>query len=235
MNHIGSVICIVGFILIFFGAYKKRLNPAVILALSFATLILATYPRVTKIANRWLNIDVAKEEINEFAQEQMRTIKSTVEENEESIKLLTSSMNRASDKIESQTVEMVNLIETAKKLQDKTEYQEVSLKNIEEAVNGARENIEQMRQEVRNMKEDVEKAKNDIEKVKKEVFTSALSTIKTTYLLIQTGNEFGTERKIKAVKEIESDINEVLPIIIPDDQKRREWIRELNTILPQKQ
>jgi len=55
-----------------------------------------------------------------------------------------------------------------------------------------------------------------------------------TWLQLETKSEFGTERASKAASEILSDINSVLPVALPDNEKRARWIHDLKLRLPQR-
>ena len=54
----------------------------------------------------------------------------------------------------------------------------------------------------------------------------------STYFTLETKNELDTTRAEKAAKEITNDLNKILPIVIPDNEERAKWIKNLQNTLP---
>ena len=94
--------------------------------------------------------------------------------------------------------------------------------------------IEKQKLDISQLNSDTEKTKKEIEVLNIAAGKIALMSIKASYLMMETKNEFGGQRVKKAIDEILKAINTVLPMVIPDKQKRAEWINNLKNTLPER-
>lgn len=92
--------------------------------------------------------------------------------------------------------------------------------------------IENQKKEIVGLNESAEKTKKDIEILNAAAGQIALTLVRATYFTIETKNEFSTERAQKAIEEILNDLNKVLPMVIPNERERTEWINQLKSTLP---
>lgn len=122
----------------------------------------------------------------------------------EAIRLLISNANDTKDKIE-------NLIKTATDLDN---------------------NIEKQKKEIIEINKFAENAKKEIETLNTASAQIALILVRATYFTLETKGEFGTPRTNMAIQEIVSDLNKILPMVIPDNEERAKWIKDLQNILP---
>ena len=139
-------------------------------------------------------------------------IKSDVNSNKESIKLLTTTANNTLDKVATQTKTLSKLIETA-----------TALQTI----------IKKQKEDLTSLNTEAQKTKESIENLNRVIGRIALSLIRTTYFTVVTKNELGNSARLKKVREeIMKDINTILPMIIRDKQERSEWAKDLQSTLP---
>ena len=88
-------------------------------------------------------------------------------------------------------------------------------------------------------KEEIDEAKFDaIKEIRNEVLSVrksnkklTLSFIKAIWLTASTKNQFGTQKAEIARKEVVRVLNENLHRIIPDVEKRKKFINEMNSVL----
>ena len=138
-----------------------------------------------------------------------------VKNQKESIRLLISNANDTSDKLEEQGKSLTDLIDKAMALQKR---------------------IEEQKREVVKLNLDSQTTKQEIEKLNEASGIIALTLVKATYLTLETKNELGSSPRLeKAKTEILKDINQVLPMVIPDPQERQCWAEQLQNILPKRQ
>ncbi len=186
---------------------SKKLIVLLVFAI-FSGLAIANYDILKKIkfGSNIVSIEMetAKEEIRETKETAIKEISSEVKEHEEAIRLLISNANDTKDKIE-------NLIEIATDLGN---------------------NIEKQKKEIIEINKFSENTKKEIETLNTASAQIALILVKATYFTIETKSEFGTSRAEKAIQEILSDLNKILPMVIPDNEERAKWIKDLQNILP---
>jgi len=151
-----------------------------------------------------IEVETAKEEIRETTEIALDEINSEVKEHEESIRLLISNANDTKDRIE-------NLIKIATDLGN---------------------NIEEQKKEIIEINKFSENTKKEIETLNAASTQIALILVRITYFTLETKSEFGTTRVKKAIQEITNDLNKILPMIIPDNDERAKYIKDLQNILP---
>ncbi len=139
-------------------------------------------------------------------------IRADVASHKESIRLLMTKASDASVKLTKQADELSELIKTAGSLQQLTEKQ---------------------KRDLTELNAEAQKTKQDIQNLNLAAGQIALSLIRTTYFTLETKNELGGGKRLnKAREEILTDLNVVLPMVIPGPQKRNQWIKDLQTTLP---
>ena len=162
-----------------------------------------------------VEVKTAKREIDTSKTSALAEIGEEVKSQKESIRLLISNANDTSEKLEDQGKSLGNLIDKATALQKK---------------------IEEQKQEVVKLNLDSQVTKQEIEKLNEASSIIALTLTKATYLTLMTKGEFGSSARLKKVNaELEKDINQVLPMVIPDPQERKRWVEQLQDILPKRQ
>lgn len=205
-----TFICISS-IAIYFSVIKRIDTKLLIIFLVFAIIsgfTIANYDIIKKFkfGSKFGSIEVetAKKEIQETKEIAIKEISSEVKGHEESIKLLISNANDTKDKIE-------NLIKIATNLGN---------------------NIEEQKKEIIEINKFSENTKKEIETLNAASAQIALILVRITYFTLETKSEFGTTRVKKAIQEITSDLNKILPMIIPDNKERAKYIKDLQNILP---
>jgi ABC-type transporter Mla subunit MlaD len=149
-------------------------------------------------------VETAIKEIQETKETAIKEISSEVKGHEESIRLLISDANDTKDKIE-------NLIKIATNLGN---------------------NIEKQKNEIIEINKFAENTKKEIERLNAASDQIALILVRITNFTLETRSEFGTTRVKKAIQEITNDLNKILPMIIPDNEERAMWIKDLQNFLP---
>jgi hypothetical protein len=214
-------ICVVA-ITVNLAVTKKIDNKLTVILLIFAIcagFVAANYDIIEHLKVRSEDFEVevktAKREIDTSKTSALAEIGKEVESQKESIRLLISNANDTSDKLEAQGKSFTELIDKATALQKR---------------------IEEQKQEVVKLNLDSQAAKKEIEKLNEASSIIALTLTKATYLTLMTKGEFGSSARLKKVNaELEKDINQVLPMVIPDPQERKRWIEQLQDILPKRQ
>ena len=202
---------IIFIIAIYFSVIKRRDLKLLIIFLAFAIfsgLAISNHDMLEKFkfGSKFVSIEVetAIKEIQETKETAIKEISSEVKEHEESIRLLISNANNTKDKIE-------NLIEIATELGN---------------------NIEKQKKEIIEINKFSENTKKEIETLNTASAQIALILVRATYFTLETKSEFGTSRAEKAIQEIMNDLNKILPMVIPDNEERDKWIKDLQNILP---
>jgi len=202
-----TFICITS-IAIYLSVIKKIDYKLLIVLLGFAIIsgfIIVNYDIIKKIKlGSIVELETAKKEILETKETALKEISSEVKGHEESIRLLISNANDTKDKIE-------NLIKIATDLDN---------------------NIEEQKKKIIEINKFAENTKKEIETLNAASAQIALILVRITYFTLETKNEFGTSRAKKAIQEITNDINKILPMIIPDNEERAKWIKNLQDTLP---
>lgn len=199
---------------IFMAVTKKidRVLTSIILCFSIISGIsIANYDIVKRC--RWGNIEVeiAKKEINEVKDAALSEITKEISNQKDAIRLLMSDANNTRENIERQKSELNRLISTATELQEK---------------------IIDQKNKITALKESAENTKKDIENLNSAASQIALILVRATYFTIETKSEFGTNRSQMAIQEIINDLNKILPMVIPNEKERLEWIKKLQSTLP---
>ena len=172
---------------------------------------IANWNIITKLKWGQIEVETARQEINETKELALKEIVSEVKNQKESIKLLISNANDSREKIDKQKQGLEQLIKTAIDLQGKIEGQ----KKI-----------------VVSLNQSAQKTKSEIEKLNGASAQIALSLIRALYFTMKTKSEFGGARVQKATEEIVDDLDRILPMVIPDPKERVEWLRKLQSTLP---
>lgn len=176
-----------------------------------ALVTISNYDLVKRFKWWGVEIETAKREIVETKESALKEISSEVKNQKESIELLISDVNNTRDEIERQKEALNELIRTATDLQHK---------------------IEEQKKKIIGLNKSAENTKKDIERLNIAASQTALVVIKTNYLTLMTKHEFGTKRAQKAIQEVLDELNRILPIVIPDEKERSEWIKKLKDTLP---
>ncbi len=199
---------------IYLSVTKKIVLKLTLILLGFSIIsgfVIANYDVIKKF--KWLDVVEVETAINTIKDSAIKEIKSEIDTQKESIKLLISNANATSDKVKKQKDSLNDLIKIAE-----------VLKNT----------IEKQKSDISQLNSDTEKAKKEIKVLNIAAGRIALMSVRATYLMMETKNEFGGKRVKKAIDEILKTINIVLPMVIPDKQKRAEWINNLKNILPER-
>jgi len=198
---------------IYLSVIKKIDSKILIILLVFAIfsgLALVNYDIIKKIkfgsTLGSIEVETAKKEIFETKETALKEISSEVKGHEESIRLLISDANDTKDKIE-------NLIKIATDLDN---------------------NIVEQKKEILGINKFAENTKKEIERLNAASAQIALILTRIGYFTLETRNEFGTTRVKKVIQEITNDLNKIVPMIIPDNEERAMWIKDLQNILPPK-
>jgi len=197
---------------------KKIDGKIALLFLSFAVLsgfVAANYDVIKrfKFGGNGVELETAKREIGTAKSDALKEIDTEVKSQKESIRLLISTANETSDKLETQRKALSELVTTATALQNE---------------------IEKQKQEVAKLNQESQQAKQEIIRLNAASSDIALTLVRATYLTMETKNEFGGGRSQKAMKQILADINRVLPMVIPNPQKRAQWVQQLQNTLPKR-
>lgn len=196
---------------------KKRIDTkltVILLCFSIASgFFITNYDIITRFKWGKVEIETAKNAISAAKQAALDEIASEVKDQKESIKLLIANANDSRDKLGKQKLAMEELIKTATALQKR---------------------IEEQKRSIIALNQTAEKTKADIEKLNAASSQIALTVIRATYFSLETKGEFGGPRSQKAIEEILSDLNRILPMVIPNEKERSEWIKKLQTALPKR-
>lgn len=174
-------------------------------------LTVSNYDVIKKFKWGSIEVETAKKEITEAKETALKEIGIEVKDQKESIKLLISNANDTREKIEKQKEALNSLIQKASDLQFK---------------------IEDQKRKILELNQSTENTKKDIEKLNFAAGQIALILVRATYFTIETKSEFGTDRAQKAIQEVLSDLNKILPMVIPNEKERSDWIKNLQNILP---
>jgi len=199
---------IIGFAIYLFLKRKidnKTLTTFLIFSI-FLGLAITNYNDIFKVSAYGLAIETAKKEINGVKKDALNEINKEMNTQKESISLLISSENLTRDQMQKQNEKLNDILDRATQLQDK----------------------------IIELNSSAEKTKKDIEKLNIASRQIALILVRATYLTLETRNEFGTARVEKAVQEINNDLNNILPMVIPDNNERAVWVENLKNVLSKK-
>jgi methyl-accepting chemotaxis protein len=197
---------------------KKIDTKLVTILLGFGIMsafIAANYDAVKYLRAGKFEVETATDQIEDAKVSALNEIASDVANHKEAIRLLMTTANDTSDKLEKQTETLSELIKTATGLQELTQKQ---------------------KEELTSLNAEADKTKQSIQNLNLAASQIALSLIRTTYFTLETKNELGGgERLDKAKQEILKDLNAVLPMVIQDAQKRAQWVEDLQNTLPPRQ
>ena len=212
---IGLLVALFFFSLTFYLAVKKIINNGLAFILLFFSIFFGlsiVKHKTIKIKFKGIEVATAKKQINDTKNNAIIALEKEVNKQAESLTALTRDANVASSKIEKQKTEVNTLVKTAKALE------------VE---------ITKRKEEALLLVKDTEKAKEEIRKLNLDAQSIALTLTKATYLTLSTKNELGSSARLKKVtQEIENDINELLPLVIPNQIERSQWVNDLKNILP---
>ncbi|TKJ39577.1 MAG: hypothetical protein CEE38_02315 [Planctomycetes bacterium B3_Pla] len=202
-------------ITIYLSVEKRMDHKLTVILLAFSILsgiAIANYDVIRKFKFGGLEVETAKKEISDAKDDAISAIKQEIEKQKESVAILTRDANVTSDKIEKQKSEINTLVKTAQELEKE---------------------IVKRKEETLLLSRDTQESRKEIETLNIAAQQIALTLVKATYLTLSTKSEFGTSSRLtKATKEIENDINRILPIVMPDSEERSQWINDLKDILP---
>lgn len=195
--------------------YSKQIEvtaAATVLAFAlFGAFAMTNYDVIQKIKWGGIEVETAKQEIVKVKDTAIGDIRKEIGEQKDSIKLLISGVNDTREKIEQQKKSLSELITKASELQQHIENQKASIWAL---------NQEGL------------KTKSEMQKLNRASAEIALILVRATYLTLETKSEFGTDRAQKAIDLITSDLNKILPMVIPENQDRSKWIQDLKDSLP---
>jgi len=214
-----NIIAIIIFIIIstiaIYLSIKKQIDnklTSILLCFAFFSGFgIANYDIIQKIKFGTIEVETARKEINDIKESALKDISKDIEEQKESIRLLITNANDTRDKIEIQRKSLEQIIKTATILED---------------------NIKIQKDEIVDLNNASLQTKKEIEKLNQASAQIALILVRATYFTIETKSEFGTERAQKAIDEIISDLNKILPMVIPNRQQRDQWIKNMQKTLP---
>ena len=175
-------------------------------------LAIANYDFIKKFEGFGVSVETARQEISTAKSEALSEIKNDVVAHKQSIALLIRSENELSDKLQKQKDVVDVMIEKAQSLEDQLQKDQ--------------QNIEQIKQQVVIAHQNSQSIFNA---------TKELSVILTriTYVQAQTKSEFGNSPRLKKAAEIiNTDINRVLLLMIPDPDERQAFVQDLLNALP---
>jgi ABC-type transporter Mla subunit MlaD len=201
------------------AATKRIDGKLTIIFLAFAIasgFIAANYDVVKhlKFNREGLEVDTVIQEIRDAKSSALAEIDTEVKSQKESVRLLISTANTTSDRLEQQRKALSELIATAAALQKK---------------------IEDQKQEILKLNQESQVAKQEIVKLNSASSQIALAVVRATYFSLETKNEFGTGPRLKkAMDEIQQDLNRLLPMVIPDPVQRAQWVEQLQNTLPKR-
>lgn len=189
-----------------------KLTLVLLLFSILAGFAVANYDIIKRLKWGDFELETAKKELSEVKDSAIKDIKEEVKNQKESLELVIRDANSTSKEIKEQKKEVNNLIKTAEALQSK---------------------IEERKKEIISLNKETEKTKEELTNLNLAAQQIALTLIKTTYLTLSTKNELGSSPRLKKVtQEIENDINRILPMVIPGNRERSQWVNDLKNILP---
>jgi methyl-accepting chemotaxis protein len=194
------------------GRIPLRLTIALLVFSIFTGIAVSNYDIIYKIKWAGFEIETAKNEIKGFKESALKEIAEEVKDQKEAIRLLISNATDTSEKIEKQKEALSDLIRKASDLQTKIEDQKKKLIGLNDSA---------------------DKTKKDIEALNYASEQVALILVRVTYFTLETKGDFGTARAKNAMQEVEKDLRKLLPIIIPNEEERSAWVRNLNKTLSQ--
>jgi len=175
-------------------------------------LAIVNYDFIKKFEGFGVSVETARQEISSAKSEALTEIKNDVEAHKQSIALLIRTENELNDRLEKQKAIVDSMIEKAQSLEQELQEDQKHIDEIKQEVVLAHQNS----QAIFNA-------------------TKELSVILTriTYVQAQTKSEFGnTPRLKKAAEIIETDINRVLMLMIPNPGERQAYVQKLTSSLP---
>lgn len=199
---------------VYWAVTRKIDKGLTVILLSFSIVsgfMFANYDLIKTL--KWGNMEVetAKREIAEVKESAIKEMTAEIKEQKESIRLLILNANDTREKIEKQKEALNDVIRKASDLQTRIEEQK-------------RTTIE--------LNQSAEKTKREIETLNLAAAQIALILVRATYFTIETKSEFGTDRAQRAIQEVLNDLNRILPMVIPSEKERADWIKKLQTTLP---
>jgi chromosome segregation ATPase len=209
-----SIFVVTAGLSIYLAATKRIDRALTVIFLSFsvvAPFVVANYDVITKLTWGNFAVQTAKREIMEAKESAIKEISAEVKEQKESIKLLISNANDTREKMEKQKQALDDVIQRASAIQNK---------------------IAEQKKRIVDLNQSAEKTKKEIESLNVAAAQTALILVRATYFTIETKGEFGTDRATKAIQEVLNDLNKILPIVIPNEKERADWIKRLQTTLP---
>ena len=186
----------------------KQIDAKMSVALFLFALIgglgIANYDLIKRIKWKGLELETYERKVQDIKDGALQEIEQEVANHKQSITLLIANLNDTREKIDAQRKAVELLIE-------KISQQEQALQDLASKADTTRDRIEILH-----------KASSDL----------ALLLTKITWLQIETKGEFGTDRAIKAIEQINRELNEIVAVVIPDPQEKSSWIQELQSSLP---
>lgn len=197
----------------YFSISQKIDKGLTIILLTFSIVLFIVMNNVKVIDKlKWgvFEVQTAKSEISKAKEKAIDEINTEVKRQKKSIKFLIFNANNTKEKIENQRKNLEKTIKIAKELQKNINDQKIKIMALNKYTDETKKNLD-----ILNI------AQTKI----------ALILVRATYFSIETKGEFGTPRAIKAINEILKDLNQVLPMIIPEEKERIEWVEQLKKTL----
>lgn len=213
---IGLLVFICIAIVAIYLSVAKRIDYKLTLVLLLFSILagftVANYDIIKRLKWGDFELETAKKELEGVKNYAIQEIKGEVKTQKESMELVIRDANSIAIEIKKQKKEVNSVVKTAKALQNK---------------------IEERKKEIISLNEETERTKKELVNLNLAAQQTALTLIKTTYLTLSTKNEIGSSPRLKKVtQEIENDINRILPMVIPNNIERSQWINNLKNILP---
>ncbi|MGA3014082.1 MAG: hypothetical protein ABSD71_08605 [Bacteroidales bacterium] len=195
---------------------NKRINTVittVFLSFSlFASIVISNYDLIKTIKWKDFQLETFQHDVNVLKDNAINEIKKEVNDQKQSIVLLITNANDTRESINKQRKSIDSLLSIIKQTQKAIDSQ----KEFVQLLNNMAKNTE-------NRIVELNKASSQIAKL----------LIKTTYLQIETKNEFGTERANIAIKQILTELNQIITVVIPDPVERDKWINSIIHAIPE--
>jgi len=201
--------------------YKKEIPPVLAVFLLFfglcAGFVIVNYDVITHFRYKDLEL-----EIREIA---VKEVQGELENQKESIQLLIRNVNETSEKLNKQSSSLKAAISAAYTTAEKMEA-------LSDELNLAKKDIGEQRNAISELVDKVTRIRDDIDNMYNSIKELSLAIAKMTYLEASTKSEFGTERAIAAQKGIETEINKLVSLVLPNSREKAAWIRDVQTTLP---
>lgn len=222
-GFIAILFFIVVFGLTFRLAYLKKLSENLTkIFLLFAILgglVIANYDLIKRFKYKDFELETAVKEIA------VQEVKKEVENQKESISLLIREMNQASSTLQEQS-------ESLGKLISKADVTSQEMNTLNKDLISAKNDINIQRERIEKLATTIEETSIKIGRIFRLIQDLSLKIAKITYFYVETKSEIGTQRDKIARQKMIDELNELLPVVLPNSTDRATWIQQLEKMLP---